>query len=256
LKYLLFPEFFKNRLKMWYYTWIIRRGAQRAEQIIAVSESTKRDLVRLEVPAEKITVIHEALTVTFSGDTVDVELPDAVGDKPFFLFVGDNRPHKNIARIIEAYVRISNKLDEGCPSFVFAGTGFGEVAHRYAKEEQGKNLVFVGSVDDDLLVALYKRAVALVYPSLYEGFGLPILEAMSLGVPVITSNCSSMPEVAGNAALLVDPYNVDQIADAMISLVQNKDVRDPLINSGKSRVRQFSWDAAARKTIELYEISQ
>jgi glycosyltransferase involved in cell wall biosynthesis len=252
LKYLLFPEFFKNYLKTFYYSWIIRRGTRKAIHIIAVSEATKNDLITLNISSKKITVIHEATTLSDTRSTLEDQLPDVLKDKSFLLFVGDNRPHKNIMRIVEAYRILLRKLGERCPFFVFAGPNFERLIKKCGSERV-KKLIFLGPVYEEVLVSLYKHAVALVYPSLYEGFGLPILEAMSVGTPVITSNCSSMPEVAGSAALLIDPYNVEQLAGAILKIVTDGAERTRLRALGIQRVKQFSWAQTANSIFELYE---
>ncbi len=252
LKYLLFPEFFKNDLKTLYYSWIIRRGTRKAAHIVAVSEATKSDLISLNVSSEKITVIHEAATLSDTMSKLEAQLPDVLKDKSFLLFVGDNRRHKNITRIIEAHQILLEKLGEGCPFFVFAGPNFERLVKK-CSSERVKKLVFLGPVYEETLVSLYKHALALVYPSLYEGFGLPILEAMSVGTPVITSNCSAMPEVAGNAAFLVDPYSAEKLADAIMKIATDETERRRLKALGIQRVKQFSWAQIAESILRLYE---
>jgi len=253
LKYLLFPKFFDNRLKTLYYNWIVRRGVRKAKRVIAISRATKKDLIALGVPAEKITVIYESVTIPFKETNLDSNLPDQISRIPYLLFVGENRPHKNIDRIIEAYRRLMDKLGEKCPSFVFAGSNFESIYQKDAGKEKSKKLIFLGPVSENILVNLYKHAIALVYPSLYEGFGLPILEAMAVGTPVITSNCSSMPEVAGQAAILIDPQSVDQLVDAMMRIVQDKEERKRFRQFGLRRFSEFSWEKTAHSIIELYE---
>ena len=253
LKYLLYPTFFKNRLKVLYYKWIIRRGARKAKRIIAVSESTKKDLVNLGIPGNKITVIHESATIPIGSVKTNIKLPAPVGDMPFLFFVGDNRPHKNISRIIKAYCRLMSELGEKCPNFVFAGAHFDNLRIKYANTKMSGKFIFLGTISEETLVGLYKRTIALVYPSLYEGFGLPILEAMSVGTPVVTSDCSSIPEVAGNAAILVDPCDVNQLADAMIKVVQHKPEREALKRLGIRRAKKFSWEKVALMTLKTYE---
>ena len=249
LKYLLFPHFFNNYLKSLYYGWIIRRGVRRAARIIAVSHSTKKDIEALSVPSDKIRVVYEAATI--SADSKE-QLPEGVRGKKYLLFVGENRPHKNIRRIIMAY-KIArhklHKLKDHALYLVIAGSRFGPIS----KEQKDDGIIFVGAVDDNTLIPLYKNALALVYPSLYEGFGLPIIEAMKLGTPVITSNCSSMKEVAGNAAVLVDPCDSEQIACAMARLVVDKNERMKLRKMGSRRVKCFSWGNAAEEICEIYE---
>jgi len=253
LKYLLFPKFFDNRLKTLYYSRIIRRGVGKAKRVIAISRATKRDLIALGVPAKKITVIYESVTIPFKETNLDSNLPDQISGIPYLLFVGENRPHKNIDRIIEAHRRLIDKLGEKCPSFVFAGSNFESIYQKDAGKEKSKRLIFLGTASDEVLVNLYKQAIALVYPSLYEGFGVPILEAMALGTPVITSNCSSMPEVSGQAAILIEPHSVGQLVDAMMRMVQDKEKRERFRQLGLRRFREFSWEKTADMTIDLYK---
>lgn len=254
LKYLLYSDFFGNKIKEFYYNWLIRRGITRTKHIIAVSLATKRDLLNLGVPPERITVIHEAATISSRERESDYRLTDLDGvEQPYLLFVGVNRPHKNVSRIIKAYSILRDNLGKECPRFVFAGARFDALRKRYASEDRSKKLIFCGAISDEKLKVLYKHALALVFPSLYEGFGLPILEAMVMGVPVITSNCSSMPEVAGDAAILIDPHQVSQLVAAMSKIVQDETERIRLRQAGLRHVRKFLWERVASSTIELYE---
>lgn len=245
LKYMLFPEFFSNRFKTLYYNWIIRRGIRNASYLIAVSEATRRDVENLGVRSGKMCVIHEAPTVLRENTE---NLPDILRNKEYFLFVGEQRPHKNTRRIINAYKIIRQKLGNACPSLVFAGSKF-----RPLEEFSNDDIIALGPVDEQSLATLYKKALALVYPSLYEGFGLPIVEAMSLGTPVITSNCSSMHEVAGGAALLVNPHSTAQLAAAMMKLVQRKELGSMLTSLGYRRIKAFSWEIAALEMCNVYQ---
>jgi glycosyltransferase involved in cell wall biosynthesis len=250
LKYLLFPQFFGNRLKTAYYKWVIDRGIHRATQIIAVSEATKADVMKLGVGEEKIRVIYEANTLYQCNN---VALPESIGGKPFMLFVGENRPHKNIVRLIEAHGLLMKELGSRCPWLVLAGSKAENSKLHHLGERSVQRIIHVGEVEDNVLLALYKNAVALVYPSLYEGFGLPIVEAMAVGTPVITSRCSSMVEIAGGAAVLVDPQSIAEIADAMMKLYARAGERKRLSRLGLYRARNFSWDKAAALTLNLYE---
>ena len=252
LKYLLFPDFLSNFIKRKYYVWIIRKSIQKATRIIVVSNTTKKDVIKQGGRNSKITVIHEAATLMEDKTQNECHMPDEISKKPYYLFVGENRPHKNIDRILDAYKILNFKLKEECPKFVFAGNGF-STFQQQKNRAFFENLIFLGSVSDNLLISLYKHALALVYPSLYEGFGLPILEAMSFGTPVITSNCSSMPEVAGNAAILVRPNNVNEIEKALFKLANDRNERERLKILGLQRVKKFSWEKAARQTLETYK---
>lgn len=252
LKYLLFPNFLKNSLKNKYYRWIIKRGIKNARKIIAVSEATKKDIKKIGGAEEKIKVIYEAVTISSGVREPRTSIFDMLNGESFLLYVGENRPHKNITRMIEAYQRVLIRLGESCPLFVFVGMNFDALRKKYRTTELADKLIFAGSVPDNELSCLYRQALALVYPSLYEGFGLPIIEAMSMGTPVITSNCSSMAEVAGSAALLIDSYSIDELFEAMVRLAVHQQEREKLKVLGLRRAADFSWERAAHMTAEVY----
>jgi len=241
----MFPYLLDSRLKALYYRWIVRRGIRSASFIVAVSEATKRDVVRLGVEEERICVVHEAPTISRANVG---ELPSFLKHKRYFLCVGEYRPHKNMERIIEAYIIVRRRLGDKSPLLVFVGSGYEACGGMFAAD----GVEILGSMDEARLATLYSHALALVYPSLYEGFGLPIVEAMLLGAPVITSKCSSMEEVAGDAAVLVNPYHEEQIASAMINTAISKKLRAELKSRGSARVRSFSWRAAASRTHAIY----
>jgi len=246
LKYLFFPEFFRSGFKAVYYKWIITRGIHKATGIIAVSEATKKDIVLFGGSSDKIRVIYEAPTIS---NSTNQDLPPGLKGKRYFLFVGENRPHKNVKRLIEAFLRVSKQLGDSVPYLVLVGPKYAV----FKSETRCDKIIFFGTASENTLCALYKNALALVYPSLYEGFGLPLLEAMSLQVPVITSNISSMPEVAGEAALYVDPRDVEQMASALLLMIKDEKKRKELIKKGTHRVRDFSWKRAADQVGGFYE---
>lgn len=246
LKYLLFAGFFKNKLKTWYYSWIIKKSISQATYIVTVSDATKKDVENLGVVSAKIEVIYEAPTISCEENPM---LPDILKGKEFFLFVGENRPHKNVTRIIDAFKEVKKQKPRQSIHCVFVGAKYATLA----RNNPDNAIIFMEAVDEPTLCCLYQHALALVYPSLYEGFGLPILEAMLMQVPVITSDCSSMPEVAGNAALFVNPRSIDQIATAMLSIINDPIKKRNLIDAGIQRVKDFSWEKAAEQVWELYE---
>jgi glycosyltransferase involved in cell wall biosynthesis len=171
----------------------------------------------------------------------------------FILFVGTLEPRKNIIRLLEAYARIKDKLPH---KLVIAGTKgwlYQPIFEAVKRLSLRNNVIFLGYVDDGNLPALYNLADLFVYPSIYEGFGLPVLEAMACGIPVITSNVSSLPEVAGDAAVLVDPYNVKELAGAMKHVLTNASLRKQVINKGFQQAKNFSWKKCARETLKVYE---
>lgn len=251
LKYLLFPQLLGSRMKAVYYSMIVKRGMHKAAHIIAVSESTKTDIMKLGIDSRMIKVIHEANTLEHDGKVDSLPLGDS--DKPYFLFVGEDRPHKNIDRLISAHHMLRGLMGVRCPRLVIAGPISRRLSKVDSEMAEKNGVVLAGQVDDARLLQLYRNALALVYPSLYEGFGLPILEAMAAGTPVITSNCSAMAEVAGAAALLVDPRSIDQIKQAMRRMVLDSKERNRLRRLGLNHVRRYSWDKAARLTLQTYE---
>lgn len=217
-----------------------------SNRIIVPTNSTKSDLVNLGFKDGVIRVIPEAASDNMRR--VDEKVVELTKRKYFIhgkylLSVGMD-PRKNTERIIKAFEHATAGKDI---KLVFVGQP------KYMKIKENRNIRVLGRVDDKSLASLYSGAEALVYPSLYEGFGLPILEAMACGCPVITSNISSMAEVAGNAALLVDPYNTDSIASAIESVLRGA---KSYVEKGLKRAGQFSWRDSALKTLDVYNESK
>ena len=168
--------------------------------------------------------------------------------------MGTLEPRKNFQRLINAYQMVANSGQQTPRLVIIGGHGWGNEELGKVVRESGldERVRLVGYVPDEDLPTLYRRAAVFVYPSLYEGFGLPPLEAMACGTPVVTSNISSIPEVVGEAAMLIDPYNTAEIAQAMASVLTNQGLRDTLRTSGLVRSRLFNWDKTARETLSLY----
>jgi glycosyltransferase involved in cell wall biosynthesis len=172
---------------------------------------------------------------------------------PYLLFVGTLEPRKNLVRLIRAYRRAAAS---GIPHPLVLAGPLGwhhQQLHRELALRGPGEVILTGELDTDELDALYRHAAAFVYPSLYEGFGLPVLEAMTRGLPVITSNTSSLPEVAGEAALQVDPASIREIAAAIETLLGDTALREKLASRGRARAERFSWDETARLTLQVYE---
>jgi glycosyltransferase involved in cell wall biosynthesis len=253
LKYVRYPELLQSWARGAYLRWMMRRGTRAAAGVIAVSEATRADVCALmHIPPEQVFTVHEA-----SGS---LPPPDTQGlrrlalEPGYFLFVGERRPHKNLSRLIEAYASVRARRT-GVPPLVIVGHPWS--ADRSAERAIGRHgldasVRLLDRVSDGELAALYGGARAMVLPSLYEGFGIPLLEAMGAGVPVVTSNVSSMPEVAGEAALLVDPYDVESIAAAMSRLLGDEALARELASRGLERAKHFSWERAARETFAVY----
>ena len=227
-----------------------RMGIKRASFIIAVSENTKRDMVRLwGIPEERIEVIY-------NGIDRDVFKPCGKDSSPYILYVGSERPRKNLPRLLEAFREVKRFYPE--LKLVKVGREgrsprFREMTVRKIRELglEG-DVIFTGDVDDGRLAKLYSEALLLVYPSLYEGFGLPPLEAMACGCPVCASNSSSIPEVVGDAGILFDPYSVEDMTRAILKVLSDNSLRRSLIERGFERASLFTWERTAEKTLELY----
>ena len=218
--------------------------------IIAVSENTKRDIVEvLGIPEDRIRVVYEAADEIFSkqysvNSIQPIKKKYGIEGK-YILAVGTREPRKNIDRVIEAHNLLISQYPD--LSLVIAGKfGWGEEKLKIKNEK----LKILGYVPKEDLAPLYAGAECFVYPSLYEGFGLPVLEAMSSRCPVVTSNASSLPEVAGNAAVLVNPENIEDIAGGIERAMEN---RTELIKKGLTRAKEFSWEKTARQTLKIYE---
>lgn len=229
-----------------------------ASRIIAVSEATKDDLVRkLRIKESKIQVVYEGVDKSvfrkLSNDVLSSVLSKYKLQKnKYFFFVGTIQPRKNLERVIKAF----NDFLKDYPEYkliLAGGRGWDSESIYSLPKELGieQSVGFIGRVSDEEVVALYNGATALVYPSLFEGFGLPIIEAFACGCPVITSDTSSMPEVAGKAAILVDPYNIEGIYKAMSQLATRDILRSTLIKKGILRSKDFDWKIAAEKTLQV-----
>lgn len=225
----------------------LNRVKKYADRIIAVSQSTKKDLIDYGIPEEKISVIYEAASPIFKPvDSYQVKTKYGLTND-YFLSVGALEPRKNLNRLIEAFSKlfhpgVETSLTPGCELVVVGPAGWGESLKPVT------NVKFLGFVSDEDLAGLYSGAKALVYPSLYEGFGLPVLEAMSCGCPVITSNVSSLPEVGGEAAIYVNPLSVAEITQAMVSVPKLN-----LTEKSLAQAKKFSWDKTAKETLKIYQ---
>jgi len=176
-------------------------------------------------------------------------------DRSFFLFVGTLEPRKNLTRLLQAYDSLPLSIKEKMKLVIVGGKGWGKVnlLDMITQLDLTEHVKVLGRVDDMALATLYANAQFLVMPSLYEGFGLPLVEAMSYGTPVLTANNSSMPEVAGNAGLLVDALDVESIADGLQEMITNNRLRERLAKNAKLNVSRFSWDNSAKKLITVFE---
>jgi glycosyltransferase involved in cell wall biosynthesis len=232
-----------------------RWSARRASKVVAISGTTRDDLVRLDsVDPRRVTVVHHGRAPWFRP-VADADLIAAIRarydlDRPYFLFVGTLQPRKNLERLLAAFDRTA----EVRPDLVLALVGAGgwqpeRLEHALARVRARDRVRLLGYVQDDDLPSLLCGSLGLAFPSLYEGFGLPALEAMACGVPVLTSSTSSLPEVVGEAGLLVDPLDVDAIAGGLARLADEPDLRRLLGERGLARAASFTWERSARETL-------
>lgn len=244
------------RLNRWLDRWGMPRAVRMADRVAVVSEHTARDAAAaFPEAAGKVRVVPPGV------EAVPVRpLPAALvaqGLRPggYVLFVGTLEPRKNLRRLLEAYARLPQGLRAEFPLVIAGGAGWGGVAVRRWAEELGiaSGVRVLGYVADEVLEALQAQAAALAMPSLYEGFGLPLLEAMRFGVPVLTANVASMPEVAGEAGVLVDPCAVDSIAAGLERLLGDAGLRTRLGAAGRVRAQAFTWARAARTMVVVFE---
>jgi glycosyltransferase involved in cell wall biosynthesis len=225
-----------------------RRAIEAANAVICISENTKQDLIQhYRVSESKVFVTHLASDLDVNSLQGDERVPS----KPYFLYVGTRAGYKNFDGLLLALAGATTLPPEVILCAV--GAPFNEAEQkRIAQLGLSGKVENRGSVSDRELAALYRRSIALVYPSLYEGFGIPPLEAMQCGTPVVTSNRSSLPEVVGDAGILFDPERPDELANILVSLVANDCLRGPLIERGYQRVRHFTWDKTALQTLNIY----
>lgn len=254
LSFLLYPQNLRalNRIYLRQFT---RLSVRRARRVIAVSESTKRDLIRYyDLSPDKIDVVHNGVDASFQPLAADqvaaFRLEQNLPDR-FILFVGTLEPRKNVVGIIEGYAQLPRSRP---PLMLVGGRGwlYDEIFARVEALGLTDEVHFVGYVPAEELPLWYNAAALFVYPSLYEGFGLPPLEAMACGTPVITSTSSSLPEVVGQAGLMVDPTDTEALAAAMAQVLTDEGLRDGLRAAGLAQARGFSWQKTALQTVVSY----
>jgi len=261
IAYELFPQFFSPRDR-WLLSATVPLSSRLAARVIAVSEWTKRDLIRwYHISEEKIRVVYEAADDRFLVDIPEEKVTEVrkryAEGRRYVLAVGDIQPRKNLGRLVEAFgMLVAKAAIEEDVILIIAGQSQwqgAQVARQVEEQGLAQRVRFPGYVSDEDLPALYRGAEVFVYPSVYEGFGLPPLEAMTCGTPVICSSASSLPEVVGEAAMLFDPYDVSALAQALRDLLCDEAKRQELVLAGLVRATQFSWEKAARETVAVYQ---
>lgn len=258
----LFPQNLSPVSRFYWANWLPKQ-AVKSDHIIVNSEQTKQDLIRFyQVPESKITITYLCVSERYH-EPVSPEDRRGVRDRyqipePYFLSVGTLEPRKNLPRLIEAYAAFKKREKGGIPRLVLTGLlawGSNEVKGRIEKEglTLGRDVILTSYVPAEDLPPLYAEAEAFIFPSLYEGFGLPVLEAMTVGTPVIASCTSSLPEVVGRGGLLIDPLSVDEMTEAMQIFWLDKGKREGLRKEASLQARKFSQEKMAKETLAVYE---
>src|SRR3989344_772809 len=255
ISYLHFPQLFKKRdlyqLKLWG-----RYSLGKARRIITISKSSKNDIIKAYgVLEDKISVVYPGIKIgkDSKSEMRTSTLKEKFGiDEDFILFVGTLQPRKNIEKLIEAFSMLKNK------NIILVVVGkkgwmFEKIMSAPQKFGVSDRVKFLHSVTDEELPIFYKNAMCFVLPSLYEGFGLPVLEAMQYGCPVLTSNVSSLPEAGGDAAIYSDPQSVEDMAEKINRVVSSQKTREEMVKKGLEQIKKFSWEKSAEKTIKLLE---
>lgn len=237
----------------------VKSAINRADKIIAISHNTKKELINLfDARNDKIEVVYMGIGEDCRPIRAESQLRE-IKDKynlpeKFILFVGTIEPRKNLKRLIEAFYELKKNKSIEHSLVIAGGKGwlYDDVFETLKKLQLNQDVIFIGYIPESELPLIYNAADLFVYPSLYEGFGLPPLEAMACGVPVVTSNVSSLPEVVGDAAILIDPYDIQAIAEAIEQILQDYNLREKMIEKGFNQAKKFSWEKASRETLDLY----
>lgn len=257
LSFVRVPDSASPRLKT-YLDTVVPRSVKRATHVLVDSEATKSDLISIyHVSPEKVSVLLSGVDARFvraSAESVaNIRSKYGIGATPYILSVGTVQPRKNYGRLILALALLRSQGHD--VNLVIAG-GKGwleaDIYQTLRTSRMESYVKFIGFAEDADLPALYSGAVCFAFPSLYEGFGLPVLEAMACGTPVVTSNLSSLPEVAGEAAITIDPYNVEALAHALKQIIDDSALRDRMINAGLARAQQFTWEKSATELMQVY----
>jgi len=240
--------------KRLYFPFMIRQSVKRSEKIIAVSNNTSREIQKyIQIPERKLSVTHLAASTLSEENSTSNNLSKKYGiDSEFMLFVGMLEPRKNLKLIIKALPEI---IDKNLKLVIVGKKGW-MIDNLFDDIKAGNlenRVIFTGFVPDEELLEFYKTAQMFVYPSLYEGFGIPVLEAMSAGCPVITSNVSSLPEVAGDAAIMINPDDSTELARAINLLNSDENYRNQMIGKGFENIKKFNWEKTAIETLSIFD---
>lgn len=247
-------RFFQNL----YFRSLVKGAVQRARRILTISEYSKKEISsRLRVPLERIDVVPLAVEDSYHPlDQEDHEVLKKYGIRsPYLLYMGDTRPHKNVSFLLESYATLPSSLRERYPLILAGswGSGVETLKHRCIQQGIDQQVHFCGFVEEEDLPKIYAQATLFLYPSLYEGFGLPPLEAMACGVPVICSNRTSLPEVVGDGGLLLDPIDPERWSEVIQHLLKDDNARKELAEKGRERARLFTPEKSAERFLHFLE---
>ena len=256
LIHIIFPQYMKNRIAAAYAKALMANSLHNSRHIFTVSEHSRKDLIScFQVPDQKITVTYNSTDPVFrrlpEEDYACLDEKYGIAGKKAILYVGNLKPHKNVKTLIRAFQEM-NRPDT---VLLLAGKDFNDDALNTAMKESS-GIIRCGMVSDEELIHLYNRADVFAFPSLYEGFGIPPLEAMACGTPVVCSNASSIPEVVGNAALLCEAEDSSSLKENICRVLDDESLRNTLIQRGAERVARFSWEETAAKTAECIRMIQ
>jgi len=253
--HLLFPQYLPSRLAAMYAELMMRKAIERSALVFTVSEASRRDILRFfpQADPDRVLVVPNAIDPTLLEDPGEEEM-ERVCERyqirgRFVLYAGNIKPHKNVERLIAAFAQLKQRAGLEDLKLLIIGdeaSRYGSLRRSVEAAGVRQDVRFFGFVPERTLAALYRLASLFAFPSLYEGFGLPPLEAMACGTPVVTSRLSSLPEVVGEAALLVDPYSVEDIAAGMARVLEDAALRERLVAAGRQRALHFSWDRSVR----------
>lgn len=244
-----FPESY-HRHERWVYCALIRRAARKARHIITVSEFSKKRISDCwGIPPSMISVTYEAVEPAFKP--LQTHEPS---EAPYILYVGNLHPRKNLVRLLEAFTLLKKEHPSSIRLKIVGQKAWltGDIFESVRQNRLENCVDFTGYIDQGDLVRAYQSAMLTVYPSLYEGFGFPVLEAMACGSPVVSSNTTSIPEVAGDAAILIDPLNVREMGEALWRVVSSAPLREEMRSKGLAQASRFSWSKAAKETADVY----
>ena len=233
-----------------YYKYFVPKFCKKATKILSVSEFTKQDIVkRYGINEQKIEVVYNGFYAS-QRSTVDRR---PLTSKPYFIFIGAVHPRKNVLGLLKAFEHFKNTFSHDYELVIIGRKAWmnAELESFYNQMKFKNDVVWIEKIERNNLLEILQNAFALVYPSFFEGFGIPIIEAMSFGVPVISSNSSCLPEIVENAGILVNPNDTNEIANAMNELVINEKLRNELIQKGKIRAQNFDWNISAKKVVDI-----